>query len=509
MIISGKRKQKLALYGGFMLLMLICSGFTSPLYPHYTGLDSSMFMIIAKGIINGKVPYRDLFDHKGPIFFWLESLGFLLGGRTGVFLFQCLLLCLDLALIDRIAALFDADFPSVAISFASVFFTLFQHGNLTEEFSTPFILCALFLELRFLKSKEEKHSPRVGYLYGLILGILAFIRVNNAVVICALLLCIAIILAAGKQWGNLLANIGAGILGLVTVTVPVCLYYYRQGALYDMIYGTFLRNLLYAKDNTHYPIHQAPFYFFCLFLPGICSAAVFIKKWKEERNRVYTALLFAAVLTYGMLAYTNVNVHYFMLGVPVFTAAAAAMGREQGLPALFLFIKDSFFRKETDRKKDSEKEKKHLQLPGKCAVLLLIVTVLYMGNAAYSACAPVYKTYLTDIAYDEYARVQDSISVIPQEERDSVIAYSVLANYYYHADIVPCYRFFTLQTWMTTDKVNANREFMLYVYNEHPLWVITKADEDGKTLRKILSAYYTPAYTDDYYAVYRYSGAEK
>ena len=517
MRLSGKRKQKLFIYLAVMLLMLICSGFTSPLYPHYTGLDSAMFQIFAKGILAGKVPYRDLFDHKGPIFFWLETLGYLFGGRTGVFLFQCLLMGLDLALIDRICTLFEADYPAVVLSFISVFFTLFQHGNLTEEFSTPFILCAVYFELRFLKSKEERHPLPIGYLYGLILGLLAFIRLNNAVVVCALLLCIVIALVLGKQWGNLLANIGMGLLGLVTVTVPVCFYYYRQGALYDMIYGTFLRNFLYAKENTHYPLYGAPLFFFCLFLPGICAAVIFIKKWKEEKNRVYLSLLFACLLTYGMLAYTNVYVHYFMLGLPVFTAAAASMGGDQGIRDLYRYLKKKIKRgsreetvkEQAEGKDDPRPEgKARFSLPGRCALFLLIVTLLYAGNSAVCACAPIYKTYLTDVAYNEYAQVQAGVSVIPEKERDSVIAYGVLANYYYHADIVPCYRFFTLQKWMTTEKVDAHTEFLTYVNTEHPLWVVTYTNENEKAMLEILNRSYRLAYADENYALYRFNGPE-
>lgn len=70
--------------------MLICAGFTSPLYPHYAGRDSSTFLLLARGILDGRIPYLDLFDHKGPVFYWMEALGYFFGGRTGVFFLQCI-----------------------------------------------------------------------------------------------------------------------------------------------------------------------------------------------------------------------------------------------------------------------------------------------------------------------------------------------------------------------------------------------------------------------------------
>ena len=139
--------------------MLLCSGFTSPLYPHYSGLDSSMFLITAKGLLHGKIAYIDLFDHKGPVFFWMEALGYAMGGRLGVWLLQCVFAFADLFLINKICGLFRANFLYAAFAFFAVFFCLFSHGNLTEEFSMPMILLGLYYELRFLTSDQKAHQP--------------------------------------------------------------------------------------------------------------------------------------------------------------------------------------------------------------------------------------------------------------------------------------------------------------------------------------------------------------
>lgn len=487
-----KPTWKLVYFLACIVLMLICAGFTSPLYPHYTGLDSSMFLITAKGIVNGKVAYADLFDHKGPVFFWIEALGYACGGRTGVWLLECLLAILDLLLLDRLCALFHAKRSTVIVPTAAVFFYLFQHGNLTEELSMPLILLGLYLELKFLASEEEKHSPLIGFVYGIILGLLAFIRLNNAIILCALLLCIAIVLIHNKQWGNLLNNLFLGILGLAVVTVPVCLYYYRHGALDDMLYATFLHNLIYAKNDTHDPILSAKIlYYLILFAPGIYACIVYLKRWRSERSRAYASLLFATGLTYAMLAYTNVYAHYFMLGLPLFAVAVAVGEGDRSFADVW---KNAVL--------IASKEKGKAK--GTMSAFLILLTVVFAGMSAYSACAPIYKTYLTDIAYDEYAQVQKGVSVIPEEERDSVIAYDILANYYFHADIVPCYKYYTLQKWMTTDKVNVDGEFLNYVAEDHPMWVIIPTDENSEGIRNVLAKEYSCELSDDVYSYYRY-----
>lgn len=482
-------------YVGFsaIILMLIAAGFTSPLYPYYTGRDSSTFLVMARGILNGKLPYLDLFDHKGPIFYWMESFGYLFGGRIGVFIFQCILMLLDLYWIRRLSTLFCTDFSINSIAFYSTFLYLFQHGNLTEEFCMPMILAGLYFTLRFLLSEDERHVPGVAYVYGILLGLIAFIRLNNAIRLCALLLCIAVVLIRERQWMNLLRNIILGILGLASVTVPVCFYFYRHGALYDMLYGTFLLNLLYTRSVTHHPIFSSAFlYYMVLFVPGVYAAAVFWMKWKAERNRAYASLLFTTVLTYGMLVYTNSYLHYFMLGIPLFVVSVSTGSTLSGSGILSSIQVLCCRGQHTYARKESS-----------LSVVLACIISVYALLSAYSACAPIYKTYLTNIAYGEYLEVQDGIAVIPENERDSIIAFNTVSNFYYHADILPCYRYFTLQKWLTTEKENIYQRFMLYLIEERPLWVVIRTGDNDKILNEILALLYSCKYSEGKYSYYR------
>ena len=62
---------------------------TSPLYKYDVGIDSAYFQTMARGWINGKVLYRDIFDQKGPYLYTIEALGILLcNGRIGIMIMQ-------------------------------------------------------------------------------------------------------------------------------------------------------------------------------------------------------------------------------------------------------------------------------------------------------------------------------------------------------------------------------------------------------------------------------------
>ena len=244
--------------------MLICAGFTSPLYPHYAGRDSSTFLLLARGILDGRIPYLDLFDHKGPVFYWMEALGYFFGGRTGVFFLQC---------------------------------------------------------------------------------------------------------------------------------------------------------------------------------------------------------------------------------IPLLTIAAAAQSPKapSGTPMNIRMI--------VRRRQDTQDQRENV-----LSIFLGGITAGYILLSAYSACAPIYKTYLTDIAYDEYRQTQTGMAVIPENERGAVIAFDTVSDFYYHADILPCYRYFTLQKWLSTEKVNVYQEFMLYLIKERPLWVVIRTGDNDKILNEILTLLYSCRYSDDKYS---------
>ena len=67
---------------------------TSPLFSGW-GYDSAMFQTIGKYWVEGYLPYVDLYDHKGPMIFFINALGYGLGGRNGVYIIQVLSIALS------------------------------------------------------------------------------------------------------------------------------------------------------------------------------------------------------------------------------------------------------------------------------------------------------------------------------------------------------------------------------------------------------------------------------
>ena len=68
------RKSKLALFCFIIsaLFLGVCSK-SSPLYPMNDWVDVHCFLTLGKGILNGMVPYRDLYEQKGPLLYLIYA----------------------------------------------------------------------------------------------------------------------------------------------------------------------------------------------------------------------------------------------------------------------------------------------------------------------------------------------------------------------------------------------------------------------------------------------------
>ena len=94
----------LALVAASFLILLIATK-SSPLYAFNDWSDMNWFTTVARGIFEGKVPYRDLFEQKGPILYFVTGLFCLPFGTSGfgVFLLEALCLSAFAILSYRIA----------------------------------------------------------------------------------------------------------------------------------------------------------------------------------------------------------------------------------------------------------------------------------------------------------------------------------------------------------------------------------------------------------------------
>lgn len=243
-----------------ILLMTLCSA-ASPLYVIQDWTDVNTYFTMGKGIVHGAVPYRDLFDHKGPYLYFLYAVAYLIHHTkfTGVFLLQILfmfstLVCLfktaDLFLENRKRSLFSALLVTYLVFAADTYYIpnqLDMGGGSPEEFCLPFF--ALSLYLLTLQVKRQRFSAGYMICHGVLMGCVCLIKFNFLLYWVGLLLPVYIALLYHKKIACFFKGVLWTALGLAVALLPYGLYALVTHSLSDFLYAYIKFNSLYAHND--------------------------------------------------------------------------------------------------------------------------------------------------------------------------------------------------------------------------------------------------------------------
>jgi hypothetical protein len=476
-------RNLLILFGSFLATQFLFSIFTSPVFPYSYGDDSAIFSLMGKGVTEGKTLYNDLFDHKGPLIFLINALGHLLGGRMAIFVLQCLCGICAITAMYYCGKLLRPEkrYRSVAECFCiffaafAVFIHTMQGGNLTEEYSVPFISIALYFIMKYALNagKNVQHPPVYAFVYGFCFAFLAFLRLNNALTVAAGVLPIIVFLLYKKEIKNCLLNLLFGLLGVAVVTVPIIIYFYCNEALEGMIGAAFLHNFQIMGEDGHTPVIYAPVLFFALYLPIIISAFLLVTHIIRKKTAEFVDWVFISILVVNALNLWVANrfQHYFLVFVPVYI---------HFIHRYFVFEKRSLAK-----------------------ILILICTAFQLLYGGYFFGSYV-NAHLNGKAQARYESVSADMARIPEQEQDSVIGFMTRTEYYLFGDIVPCHKYYTLQEGWARINPQILVDFMDYLRSDsRPLWLFTDPTETNPVLLEILSEHYTLQFESEYLVFYR------
>lgn len=455
-----------AAYAVFILGMFVAARYTSPLYFNNYGGDSAIFMMMGKSMTAGKVLYVDIFDHKGPVLFFIEALGYLLGGKIAIFIIECILGIVTITSLYYTCKLIYSkknsfnlfSVSAVLLSGFAVFFYTFTGGNLSEEYSLPFITVSLYFMTKYALNTENssEHPVWYAFLYGIAIAAVFFIRLNNAVTICAGVLVIFLYLLYKKQFKNLLLNLLFGFLGVAVVTLPIVIYFAYKGALYDMIYATFLYNFKYTNASGSVSIFDRLPEYAVLYLPMIISFVLFLCNFIKNKFRLQLIDWIVAVsllVNTASLILANQYAHYFTVFVP-----------------LYIFVICLYW---------------DFSLKNVKTYLIAVCLAIYIFKVLQFSYANINGYYINKTSIEEYNTISNSLSIIPEKEKDSFIGYNLNAGYYLYGDLLPCHKYYIQHDWWSKADPSINTEFLNWLEEETPMWVMTPPNENSMSVNEI------------------------
>lgn len=314
-----------------VLFVFLFSCTTSPLYEHHPFWfhgDSGIFQEMGVCLVQGGTPYVDLFDHKGPILWFIQALGIWISPRWGIMIMQSLSLFCTLILWYKTARLIIGK-PglSIVVSLSGLLFLLafYQRGNLCEEWCLPFISLPIYLYFYRWRKKQipqPLYTTLDSFVIGLCVGTIAMIRLNNTAPIIGFVLWDFIMCLKHKEYKKLWTNISAICAGMVLIFLGCALFYLVKAGwngVYEMIYGTFVFNLLYFEEKTSLTFLSSIQHY---ILPVIFLLILIILMFKnKENNTVIIPDIISFVATIFAIGSFEFW-HYTMIFIPLFVLAS-------------------------------------------------------------------------------------------------------------------------------------------------------------------------------------------
>jgi len=365
--------------------------------------DSGVFLYMGWRLLSGDIPYKDVWDHKPPLIYFVDAMGLSLtpASMWGIWLLQFIFIFATFFLIYMIL---DREFGIGAalagsIILASGLLTVLEQGNVTEEYALVFQALCFWL---FIRAHRDNFPTHASFWIGL-LGGLAF---NFKQTTIGVWIAYALILVAVRisQRKSPLSDFLSLSTGWLIPSIIFVLYIASQNALVDYWEQAFLYNFTYI--GKHEGIRRLVPVFFkgflllsqagVLYLAALGWLAGLGYVWVNRRATPHPMILIALVnLPIEVILITISGrsiIHYYLTLLPVMAILTGIL--IYAIPRLLEKITNRSFQKVNQWS----------------PVLLLLVVILFQfGQIKY------YPEYVRVLAINEYAPVIDYIATNTKE----------------------------------------------------------------------------------------------
>ncbi len=475
-----KRIRKLTEYRWFFPLVSCVLAFffllhlsltCSPLAPNVYGYDSAFFQAIGKSWVReGILPFRDFFDHKGPLIFLISAVAWAFPWpRMVLFIIEWFFCTVTVFLAFAILKN-----KPLWFRFAAVFFMLFfwggtfYEGNLTEEYSIPFVMLSMLFQLKWFERErhEDAHPVRYGFVYGLCFGVINMIVVKYALAICVLTFVISLELVFRRQWKNLVLNAAACLLGALIPFIPFAVYFAVKGAFRDFIFCSFVFSFRYLENTVNGGFFKGVAENFRFLTPELALIPVGAYHLFKKNYSLAGAAILTSLLQIYLCVYSARYLHYFMIGAPLVVLVFALFDRN-------LLIKSSWM----------------MRICAVLSCLILTAGCVLLFPRIKGRCLPGDE----DGAYANKVytgQLREIFEAVPENERNQVAFYNLndsenaifLVN-----DGVPCINRYPVLTEQSGDiDPEIYSEVKQLLEETKPLWVIVSDESENEDILGII-----------------------
>ncbi len=282
-------------------------------------IDNNVFRYIGQAIMRGEMPYRDAFDHKGPLLYLYNYFGnLMLKDIRGVWIFEIVSVAVAVIFGYKMARLFlnrSLAIIAVMIAFSS-YFRVVQGGNLTEQYALPFLFVSLYIFTRYFMGRFSKVATLI---CGICFGAVCLLR-PNMIALWAVFVALIFFTELKRRKFNFAVFF---TLGFALIVVPILLWLYLGGAFREFIEQYLIFNLRYS-GATSFGTKFDMFFTFLRTEPLMILSLIFValKAYKERQIFDYGFLVFMGLtlLTASMSGFDFY--HYRCIFLPIYIYGA-------------------------------------------------------------------------------------------------------------------------------------------------------------------------------------------
>ena len=250
--VSEKRHEK----GAVLLLIFLTAFLTitlaskcSPLYPFNDWVDPNTMFTVGKGMLRGRIPYRDLYEQKGPLLMALHALGAWISFDSflGIWLLEigacfCYLFLQFKILAYRFGRRAAAIIPLLAL--ITYVPPAFVQGDSAEEFALPLLTYAIYLGVKSIHA-DKLPDRKDQILLGITSGCILWIKFSMLGFYFGWFLFFVLWAFRRKNSAELIRIIPGIAAGVMIISVPVLLYFFLNHALDIFAECYFINNVRY------------------------------------------------------------------------------------------------------------------------------------------------------------------------------------------------------------------------------------------------------------------------
>lgn len=297
-------KKKFFLFFLFLLFMLFIIRFKS--FYVVVGRDVCGIAYTGEMVMQGRVPYRDIWDHKTPLIFYLNALLFKLFGTSFLILsfFEVIFLWLGCILFYKLTKMFFDKKISLWLCFLFAIYMgslyIAESFGMTETYATLTAVAAIYLVTKYKATLNKLYL----FFSGFMISITFLFRQTGAIVLFPILIYLVVSrgLSERQKIFIIIREYSIMFTGLFIPLFIFWLYFLSQHALKDSFSQIFTYNFIYSKDNT--PIYKKFF--------------ILVKEIYKSNLRVFPFLLSFSITGalykfHNFLRYGIKNLHYELL----------------------------------------------------------------------------------------------------------------------------------------------------------------------------------------------------